>query len=188
MTIYSQTYHSPIGELILLSDGKDLTGVHYHRSEFQKKRDNQRITEEMLPLFVKVVHWLDAYFKGENPEITFSLAPKGTSFQQSVWQEIRQIPYGKTTTYGDISQKIAQSMGKDKMSAQAVGGAVGSNPISIIIPCHRVIGKTGNITGYGGGIERKLELFALEKVPENTYFIPKNIKEARSFANYNQIL
>ena len=185
MTIYSQTYHSPIGELILLSDGKALTGVHYHRSEFEKKRRDQPILEEKLSLFSEVSHWLDMYFQGENPEITFSLEPKGTCFQQSVWQEIRQIPYGQTTTYGEISQKIAQSMGKDNMSAQAIGGAVGSNPISIIIPCHRVIGKTGSITGYGGGIERKLALFALENIPEKTYFIPKNIKEARSFANYN---
>lgn len=184
MEIYTQTYDSPIGEIYLTSDGQSLTGVYYSRREFEKK--NSLLCQKKVdsPLFLAVKRWLDAYFKGEQPEIDFALAPHGTHFQEKVWEEIRRIPYGQTVTYGEIAQKIAKEMGRPTMSAQAVGRAVGSNPISIIIPCHRVIGKSGSVTGYGGGIDRKLALFALEKVQASSYFVPKNIKEARSFVNY----
>lgn len=185
METYVQTYQSPIGELFLTSDGQMLTGVYYNQSEWSKNNwKNERVDKD-LPLFFKVRQWLDAYFKGQNPMIDFSLGPKGTVFQQMVWKKLLEIPYGQTTTYGQIAQEIAKELNKEAMSAQAVGGAVGSNPISIIIPCHRVIGKTGSITGYGGGIERKLKLFAIEKIQESSYFVPNNIKEAKSFVNYN---
>ncbi|HIZ52856.1 MAG TPA: methylated-DNA--[protein]-cysteine S-methyltransferase [Candidatus Enterococcus avicola] len=182
--IYTQTYDSPIGDIYLTSDGQALTGIYYNRSEFEKKNPLLHQNKSDITLFLTVKRWLDAYFRGEQPEIDFPLAPQGTDFQAKVWEEIRKIPYGQTTTYGEIAQKIAKKMGKTTMSAQAVGGAVGSNPISIIIPCHRVIGKTGSVTGYGGGIERKLKLFALEKVQESAYFVPENVKEARSFVNF----
>lgn len=184
MEIYTQTYDSPIGEIYLTSDGQSLTGVYYSRREFEKK--NSLLCQKKVdsPLFLALKRWLDAYFRGEQPEIDFALAPHGTHFQEKVWEEIRRIPYGQTVTYGEIAQKIAKEMGRPTMSAQAVGRAVGSNPISIIIPCHRVIGKSGSVTGYGGGIDRKLALFALEKVQASSYFVPKNIKEARSFVNY----
>lgn len=181
MPQYQTNYESSLGTLILTSDGNALTGVYFGQKELGVSQQEKTIEREDLPIFQVVRQWLDGYFKGEQPEISFELAPKGTPFQQKVWQQLKEIPYGQTITYGEIARKIAQEMGKEKMSSQAVGGAVGSNPISIIIPCHRVIGKNGSVTGYGGGVERKLALFVLEKVAQETYFVPKNFKEAKKF-------
>ncbi|MDR1152036.1 MAG: methylated-DNA--[protein]-cysteine S-methyltransferase [Bifidobacteriaceae bacterium] len=108
--------------------------------------------------------WLDAYFAGENPAIDFPLAPRGTPFQQRVWSILRQIPYGETTTYGDIASRLTAQSASGRTSARAVGGAVGHNPISLVIPCHRVIGATGSLTGYAGGLDRKTALLTLEGV------------------------
>lgn len=111
----------------------------------------------------QAVTWLDAYFAGEKPSSKdLPINPKGTAFQKLVWNELLKIPYGKTTTYGQIAAKLAQQLGKPRMSAQAVGGAVGRNPISIIVPCHRVLGANGALTGYAGGVERKKWLLAHE--------------------------
>lgn len=184
MMNYTKTVASPVGELILFSDGKALTGLYFNRAEFEKEEEKSAVIEPELPLFHQVETWLTNYFNGENLTIDFELAPQGTTFQKLVWSELRQIPYGKTTTYGEISQVVGKALGKEKMSAQAVGGAIGRNPLSIVIPCHRVIGKNGSVTGYGGGIERKLKLFELEKVARESYFVPKNIKESRMFVNY----
>ena len=117
-----------------------------------------------LPVFIKVKKWLERYFNGENPSIKeLPLAPQGNDFRQRVWDILCKIPYGETVTYGDIAKEIANSLGRKSMSAQAVGGAVGHNPISILIPCHRVIGVNGSLTGYAGGIERKKALLKLER-------------------------
>ena len=115
-----------------------------------------------MPVLQKTSLWLDAYFKGENPEIDFKYHASGTEFREQVWEELTKIPYGETVTYGSIAQKIAKLRGKTKMSAQAVGGAVGSNPISIIIPCHRVVGHNRKLTGYGGGLDNKRYLLQCE--------------------------
>lgn len=181
MTQFQSNYESNLGTLFLTSDGHALTGIYFGQKAFEVSCQEEILEKEDLLIFQVVSRWLDAYFKEEKPTITFELAPKGTSFQQKVWRILEQIPYGQTTTYGEIAQKMAKEMGKEKMSAQAVGGAVGSNPISIVIPCHRVIGKNRSVTGYGGGIERKLALFELEKMAPETYFLPKNFKEARRF-------
>lgn len=183
MTSYQMKYESKIGPLFLTSDGIALTGIYFGQKEFEVNDKEESVEKSEFPFFQKITLWLDAYFSGGNPPIDFPLAPKGTLFQQRVWQILIEIPYGETTTYGAIAQKIAEAMGKEKMSAQAVGGAVGSNPISIVIPCHRVIGKNGSVTGYGGGIEKKLALFELEKIAKETYFLPENFKEARRFVN-----
>lgn len=156
---YCTTYDSPLGEMLLLSDGTALTGLYFPGNW----PDCERVPGE-LPLFEEVQNWLDAYFRGEDPNVTFSLAPKGTPFQKIVWEILLTIPKGQTRSYGDIAREIALRMGKEKMSSQAVGQAVGRNPISIIIPCHRIVGARGQLTGYAGGLDRKRWLLNLEEV------------------------
>ena len=160
---YKTEYNSPIGRLFLVSDGKNLTGLYIEGQKYFNcppyaiKKDN-------LEIFSRAKLWLEEYFKGKNPAVSLPLAPFGSEFQKEVWKILQKIPYGKTATYGKIADKIAKKRGVLKMSAQAVGGAVGHNPISIIIPCHRVLGKNGALTGYAGGIENKTKLLELEGV------------------------
>ena len=160
--MYITDYQSPVGILTLESDGENLTGVYY-AGQLNKDNPNlEKVNQDEQEIFKNVSIWLDAYFKGKNPEINFPYKAAGTEFREQVWNELVNIPYGKTVTYGDIAKKLAEKRGKKKMSAQAVGGAVGSNPISIIIPCHRVVGQDNSLTGYGGGIETKKQLLACE--------------------------
>ena len=161
MSTYVLTYVSPIGELTLSSDGKSLTGLWIEGQKHfgGKVLDNMTIGSgnTSLPIFVDTIHWLDQYFKGEKPSISdLPLAPQGTEFQQRVWKLLYEIPYGEITTYGELAEQLHSS-------ARAVGTAVGHNPISIIIPCHRVIGANGQLKGYAGGIERKIWLLEHEK-------------------------
>ena len=121
--------------------------------------DDEVIEDDELPIFEKVIKWLDDYFDGLNPKIDFELKPQGTEFRQKVWKILSGIPYGESMTYGEIADGISPTM-----SAQAVGGAVGANPISIVIPCHRVLGKNGKLTGYAAGIDKKIELLKLENI------------------------
>lgn len=142
---------SPVGKLLLVSDGTDLTGLYIGRpAEPGWKRQDE------LPVFAQVRRWLEDYFGGSPGEIgSLPLLTEGTPFQREIWKLLLTIPYGKTCTYGDIAREMARITGKKKMSAQAVGQAVGNNPISIIIPCHRVVGAKGKLTGYAWGIEKK---------------------------------
>ena len=157
METYSHRYQSPFGKYILSSDGENLTGVWM---------DNQKYfpsdlppTTTNLPIFTQVADWLDRYFAGHKPATSeLPLAPTGNEFRQAVWRQLCKIPYGKTITYGAIARAIGCR------SAQAVGGAVGHNPISIIIPCHRVIGTNGSLTGYAGGLDAKVKLLELEGI------------------------
>ena len=154
---YSTDYESPLGKMIIVSDGEALTGLwFYNQKHFP---DLYSEINDDLPIFIDVKNWLDDYFKGKNIKINFKLKPQGSEFQLKVWRILIQIPYGETLTYGQIAQKISPTM-----SAQAVGGAVGRNPISIIIPCHRVLGVNGKITGYAAGIDKKIELLKLEGI------------------------
>ena len=157
--LYFTTYDSPLGEILLLSDGTALTGLDFEGHW----PDCQRIPGA-LPVFAEAKAWLDAYFRGEEPEITFPVAPAGTAFQKTVWEILLTIPKGQTRSYGNIAREMAQRLGKEKMSAQAVGQAVGCNPISIIIPCHRVVGAKGQLTGYASGLEKKIWLLNHEGV------------------------
>ena len=157
-----QTYNSPLGNLTLVSNGIALTGIW-----FEKQKPLQHILKlphEVcnLPIFDDTKRWLDIYFEGDVPNFTPQLCPEGTHFRQQVWNYLLQIPYGKTTTYGALAKKMAEHLQFRKMSAQAIGGAVGHNPIPIIIPCHRVIGTNGTMTGYASGIWRKEFLLELE--------------------------
>ena len=163
--IYTTHYKSPIGDLLLASKDNKLIGLwiegqKYYMSNFleeMKENDNDKT-------LLKAKKWLDRYFNKEKPSIKeLELNPMGSEFRQAVWKILCEIPYGKVTTYKEIAEEIAEQKGIDKMSAQAVGGAVGHNPISIIIPCHRVVGTNGDLTGYAGGIDKKKYLLEREK-------------------------
>lgn len=156
--MYSTNYSSPLGEMLIASDGEAVFGLWFSGQKYFPSSDDF-IKKDDLAIFKKVRQWLDDYFNGMNPEIDFELKPRGSDFRCKVWRILCEIPYGETLTYGDIASRFS-----DTMSAQAVGGAVGHNPISIIIPCHRVLGAGGKLTGYAGGIERKIELLKLEKI------------------------
>lgn len=160
---YTHHYDSPLGGITLASDGEALTGLWFDGQKYFQATLGREHEEKDLPIFEQARHWLDLYFGGEIPDFTPPLKPKGTAFQKAVWDILRSIPYGQTMTYGEIAARIAAQKGLAQMSAQAVGGAVGHNPISILIPCHRVVGSNGSLTGYAGGIERKERLLRLEK-------------------------
>lgn len=171
---YSKFYSSPVGGLTLASDGENIVGLwiadqKYYLATLPEKP----VEDDSVAALKKAVKWLDRYFSGEKPPITgLPLAPFGSSFRQSVWNLLQEIPYGEVETYGNIAKKMALRMNKEKMSAQAIGGAVGRNPISIIIPCHRVVGSNGRLTGYAGGIETKLKLLELEGVDMRRLSLP----------------
>lgn len=167
---YRARYQAPIGEMILTSDGRSLVGVRLaaNRSE-PISGDYKMLKLHQLELFLQTKDWLDRYFAKEMPKISeLPLLTGGTGFSQAVWTHLLKIPYGTTTTYGEIAKKIAQERNQARMSAQAVGGAVGRNPIPVIIPCHRVIGKNGRLIGYGGGLPMKIWLLKHESSGTNT--------------------
>lgn len=178
--IYTCEAASPVGKMTLAGDGENLIGLWIEKQKyFAGEILNQAREEKDLPVFTQARKWLDAYFGGDNPRISdLPLAPRGNAFRQRVWEILRTVPKGQTRTYGGIAKQIAQKTG-GKMSAQAVGNAVGHNPISIIIPCHRVVGANGNLTGYAGGLDIKIKLLTLEGVDMSTLFIPK-AKRGRS--------
>ena len=153
--MYAAQYDSPVGKLLLTCREDGLTGIWYDREMSERMQQNH-------PILQQARLWLDSYFCGENPGFDIPLSLEGTEFQKQVWNMLLDIPYGETKTYGDIAREIAAVQGRKKMSAQAVGQAVGRNPISILIPCHRVVGAKGRLTGYAGGMERKIWLLRHE--------------------------
>lgn len=166
MIKYIETYDSPAGRIILASDGENLTGLWFEGQKYVPDLPYGQRTREELPVMNLTKKWLDVYFQGREPDFMPPLCPGGTLFRRQVWEILRSIPYGNTMTYGEIGEILAKRHGKPRMSARAVGQAVGHNPISILIPCHRVLGKGKVLTGYAGGIEKKLMLLKLEKVTE----------------------
>ena len=163
--IYRTDYESPLGRVTLASDGERLVGLWLQGQKYFGDTVNGEMhREDRLAIFAKTRDWLDRYFRGEKPAIAeILLAPAGNRFRQEVWKILCDIPYGEVMTYGAIARMIAERLGREKMSAQAVGGAVGHNPVSIIIPCHRVIGADGRLVGYGGGLDIKTYLLELER-------------------------
>jgi len=163
---YTARYKSEIDELLLVSDGESLTGLYIEGQKYYFSGINDDTEEkDDLPIFRRTRSWLDRYFSGETvTPYELKLKPQGSDFRRMVWKFLCEIPYGETTTYGEIAGKIAKMQGRKSMSAQAVGGAVGHNPISIIIPCHRVIGADGSLTGYAGGIDKKIKLLEIERI------------------------
>ena len=171
--LYSTEYNSIIGPLMLVCDDKNIIGLWMIRQKYFCPLKEQPVPNDNHPLLLQAKNWLDRYFDGQKPEINeLPLAPIGGSFRQEVWEILCGIPYGEVMTYGQIANIIAKKHGKKKMSAQAIGGAVGHNPISVIIPCHRVVGTNGSLTGYAGGIEKKITLLKHEGLDMNKFTIP----------------
>ncbi len=162
---YKTTYKSPLGKLTIASNADNITGVWLEgQKNFEASiKNNTILKNNNLKVFIQTKEWLNRYFNKERPEISeIPMAPTGTPFQLDVWDILCKIPYGKTVTYKEIAEVIASKYNKKSMSAQAIGGAVGHNPIAIIIPCHRVIGSNGKLTGYTGGLNNKIKLLTLE--------------------------
>ena len=159
---YTHHYVSPLGGITLASDGEYLTGLWFDGQKYFADTLSVQHDEKDLDVFRRTDNWLDIYFSGKEPNFTPPLRMKGTEFRQEVWQILLTIPFGKTMTYGAIAKILADRRGTDSMSAQAVGGAIGHNPISLIIPCHRVVGTNGALTGYAGGLEKKAWLLDME--------------------------
>lgn len=161
---YTHHYASPLGGMLLAADNTGLTGLWFEGQKYFARGLNGTHEERALPLFDEAKRWLDVYFSGREPDFTPPLYLIGTAFEREVWAILCAVPYGKTTTYGEIAAQLAKRRGLAHMSAQAVGGAVGRNPISVIVPCHRVLGADGSLTGYAGGLARKRRLLTLEGV------------------------
>ena len=162
---YIHHYDSPLGGMTMASDGKALVGLWFDGQKFFAGSLASGTAERDLPLFDETDRWLDIYFSGKAPDFTPGIRMRGTEFRVAVWDILLTIPFGCTVTYGQIADRIAEQKGIPRISPQAVGGAVGHNPISLIIPCHRVIGADGSLTGYAGGIDRKRTLLKMEGVP-----------------------
>ena len=160
---YIYSYLSPLGGITMASDGSGLTGLWFDGQKYFGSTLPAVHREQALPAFDETVRWLDIYFSGKIPDFTPPLAPPASPFRKMVWEILLTIPYGQTTTYGEIAAEVAKRSGTGRMSAQAVGGAVGRNPISLIIPCHRVIGVRGKLTGYAGGLDKKIRLLQMEQ-------------------------
>ncbi|MGI6721042.1 MAG: methylated-DNA--[protein]-cysteine S-methyltransferase [Anaerovoracaceae bacterium] len=171
--IYTAHYDFPLGGITMASNGTELTGLWFDGQKYFGDTLNDEHKEKALPIFEETKKWLDIYFKGEDPGFTPPLYALTTPFRRAVWEIMLQIPFGKTMTYGEIAKKLAARSGREHMSAQAVGGAVGHNSISLIIPCHRVVGTNGSLTGYAGGIDKKAALLKMEKADMSGFFVPK---------------
>ncbi len=170
---YTHQYASPLGNITMASNGERLTGLWFDGQKYFADTLPTENCEKELPVFEQTTKWLDAYFRGEEPDFMPPLHLDSSPFRLMVWDILIQIPYGKVITYGDIARMIASKTGQKTMSAQAVGGAVGHNPVSIIVPCHRVVGTSGSLTGYAGGIGKKTALLTLEKVNMDSLFTPQ---------------
>ena len=171
---YTTTYHSPLGEILLAADEIGLTGLWFDGEKYYAWNLDENHEEKEVPVFQEAKRWLDIYFSGREPDFMPPMHMLGTAFQKEVWEILRTIPYGETTTYGGIAAKIAKKRGLPSMSAQAVGNAVGRNELSILIPCHRVVGTNGSLTGYAGGIDKKADLLKLEGAYRGNFFVPKH--------------
>lgn len=171
--VYVQNYASPVGGILLAADEIGLTGVWFDGEKFFADNLPAEYEERETATLASAKRWLDIYFSGKRPDFTPPLHPVGSAFRMKVWDILLKIPYGQTITYGEIARQLAATSDGRKMSAQAVGGAVGHNEISIIIPCHRVVGANGNLTGYAGGLNRKIKLLTCEHVDMSRLFLPK---------------
>ena len=169
---YTHHYYSPLGGITLASDGEAIVGLWFDGQKYYADTLDNEHMEKALPVFKETDRWLDTYFCGKQPDFMPKLSMRGTAFRKAVWNILLTIPYGQTMTYGQIAEIVAKQMGFDRMSAQAVGGAVGHNPVSLIIPCHRVVGSNGSLTGYAGGIDKKIRLLQLEQADMSGLFVP----------------
>jgi len=174
---YTSKYQSPLGHILLAADETGLTGLWFEGQKYFALNLDKEHEEKELPVFDQTKKWLDIYFSGKEPDFKLPLHFTGTDFQNEVWEILYSIPYGRTMTYGSIATQFAKKKGLETMSAQAVGNAVAHNKISIIVPCHRVVGSNGSLTGYAGGIAKKIALLKLEKatlIPQNNHQTHRN--------------
>ena len=171
---FIQHYNSPLGGILLAADEIGLTGLWFNGQKYFARSLPAGYTEQNTPALSEAKRWLEVYFTGKKPDFMPPLHIVGSAFRRAVWEILLQIPYGKTTTYGEIARQLAKTQKLPRMSAQAVGGAVGHNEISIIIPCHRVVGTNGSLTGYAGGIDKKIKLLELEHTDMSSFFVPKS--------------
>lgn len=172
---YTATYQSPIGEILLAADESGVIGLWLENEKYFASGLERDHEEKEIPVLKLAKHWLDIYFSGKNPDFMPSIHMIGTEFQKEVWEILLCIPYGQTITYGEIAKRLAEKRRIPHMSAQAVGGAVGHNKLSILVPCHRVVGSNGSLTGYAGGLNKKIKLLELEGVDMKKLFIPRNV-------------
>lgn len=170
--IFTQQYQSPLGGILLAADAAGLVGLWFEGQKYFANTLPAEHCAQITPILTEAARWLDLYFAGQVPDFTPPLHPAGSEFRQAVWKLLLDIPYGQTTTYGEIACQLAARQG-GRVSAQAVGGAVGHNEVSLIIPCHRVVGTNGSLTGYAGGIDKKIKLLELEHTDMSHLFIPK---------------
>ncbi len=172
MMQYTTRYETPLGRVLLAADETGLTGLWFDGAKYYAAGLNPQHEEKEVPVFETTRRWLALYFSGQEPDHLPPVHLIGSPFQRRVWEIMLEIPYGQTMTYKELAVRIAEERGIPRMSAQAVGGAVAHNPISIILPCHRMVGSNGSLTGYAGGIPRKIELLKLEGVPMEGLFVP----------------
>ena len=166
-------YDSPLGKITVASDGKVVMGLCFEGQKYYDDSIKGETEEKPLAIFDETKMWLDMYFSGKEPDFTPAISLSGTPFKKTVAKIVLGVPYGKTTTYGDIARIIAKDRGIERASARAVGGAVGHNSISLIVPCHRIVGANGSLTGYAGGIDKKIKLLKLEKADMSNFFVPE---------------
>lgn len=169
---YISHYSSPLGKILLAADDEGVTGLWFENQKYYAYQLDKKYREQETWALNQAKQWLSIYFSGKEPDFMPPIHLNGTDFQISVWNILRSIPYGETMTYGEIAKIIAEEKEIPSMSAQAVGGAVSRNPISILVPCHRVVGSRGSLTGYAGGIEKKKGLLSLENVSLEHFFVP----------------
>ena len=162
---YIKEYASPLGKITLASDGEAITGLWFSGQKHFGATLPDAYEEKELPVLIQAAKWLDIYFGGNAPDFTPPVRLRGTPFQTAVWEQLTRIPYGKTATYGELAKALERRLGR-KTAARAVGGAVARNPVSLIVPCHRVIGADGSLTGYAGGVDRKRVLLETERKSE----------------------
>ena len=168
-----QQYQSPLGGILLAADEVGLVGLWFEGQKYFANTLPVGHCAQITPILAEAKRWLDIYFTGKEPEFLPPLHSIGSAFRRSVWEILLQIPYGRTTTYGEIARRLAEKQKLPRMSALAVGGAVGQNAISIIIPCHRVVGTNGSLTGYAGGVDKKMKLLELEHADMRRFFAPE---------------
>ncbi len=171
---YTSLYQSPVGEILLAADEIGVVGIWFKDEKYYAACLAPNNLPRETPIIQTVKKWLDLYFAGKEPDFTPPLHMLGTPFQIAVWRILQTIPYGQTTTYHAIAQKIATARGLPCMSAQAVGTAVGKNNLNLIVPCHRVVGSNNSLAGYAGGIDKKIQLLKLEGGYRDVYFVPEH--------------
>lgn len=171
---YTSLYQSPVGEILLAADDIDVVGIWFKDEKYYAYCLDKENEPKETPVIIELKKWLDIYFQGKEPDFVPPVHMIGTPFQIEVWNILREIPYGTTTTYKETAEKIAKRRGLERMSAQAVGTAVGKNSVSLIVPCHRVVGTNNSLAGYAGGIDKKIALLKLEGAFKDEFFVPKH--------------